>query len=137
RAGSARVLTPARLRGGRCGRPSRREERAKRSGPLRLRLQVSRRRLVWHSRRLMPDDRPSPLIALRHRNYRLLWSSQLVSNAGSMMQGAAILWHISLLVPPERRGLALGMVGLVRIGPIIAFSILSGAVAEALERRTP
>ena len=46
-----------------------------------------------------------------------------------MMQQAAILWHVSLLVPPDRRGLALGIVGLVRVGPILVFSLLSGVVA--------
>ncbi len=55
--------------------------------------------------------------------------------AGSMMQNAAILWHISLLVPAARRGLALGMVGLVRVVPIIAFSLIGGVVADALDRR--
>lgn len=78
---------------------------------------------------------PSPLAALQHRNFRLLWSSQLVSMAGSMMQNAAILWHVSILVPPAQRGLALGMVGLVRIVPIIGFSLVSGVVADALDRR--
>src|SRR5881296_2814645 len=77
----------------------------------------------------------SAFVALRHRNFRLLWTSQLVSMAGSMMQNAAILWHVSLLVAPYRRGLALGMVGLVRILPIIAFSLVSGVVADALDRR--
>lgn len=77
----------------------------------------------------------SPLIALQHRNFRLLWTSQLISMAGSMMQSAAILWHVSLLVPPEQRGLALGMVGLVRILPIVGFSLVSGVVADALDRR--
>jgi MFS family permease len=84
----------------------------------------------------MPDTRLSPaFVALRHRNFRLLWIGQLVSMAGSMMQSAAILWHVSLLVPAGQRGLALGMVGLVRIGPIIAFSLISGVVADALDRR--
>jgi MFS family permease len=73
--------------------------------------------------------------ALRHRNFRLLWLSQLVSMAGSMMQSAAILWHVSLLVPPGARGLALGMTGAVRILPIIAFSIVSGVVADHFDRR--
>src|SRR5258706_7562704 len=81
------------------------------------------------------SDRPSPWRALRHRNFRLLWTSQLVSMAGSMMQSAAILWHVSLLVPPHQRGLALGMVGLVRVVPIIGFSLISGVVADALDRR--
>ena len=73
--------------------------------------------------------------ALQHRNFRLLWSGQLVSFSGSMMQQAAILWHVSLLVPPDRRALALGMVGLVRVGPIVGFSLLSGVAADALDRR--
>ena len=54
---------------------------------------------------------------------------------GSTMQNAALLWHVSLLVPPERKGLALGMVGLVKVVPIIFFSIISGVVADAWNRR--
>src|SRR5438477_12081098 len=76
-----------------------------------------------------------PFVALRHRNFRLLWSSQLVSMAGSMMQTAAILWHVSLLVPPSQRGIALGMTGAVRIVPIVGFSIVSGVVADHFDRR--
>ncbi len=78
---------------------------------------------------------PSSLVALRHRNFRLLWVGQLVSFSGTMMQSAAILWHVSLLVPEERKGLALGLVGLVRIVPIIAFSLVSGVVADVVDRR--
>src|SRR5499426_4762480 len=83
----------------------------------------------------MPGARSSSFVSLRHRNFRLLWSTQLVSLAGSMMQSAAILWHVSLLVPPESRGLALGLTGAVRIVPIIAFSIVSGVVADHFDRR--
>jgi len=74
-------------------------------------------------------------VALRHRNFRLLWWGQLISFSGSMMQTAAILWHVSLLVPASRKGLALGLVGLVRVVPIIVFSLISGVVADALDRR--
>ncbi len=76
-----------------------------------------------------------PLAALRHRNFRLLWSTQLVSMAGSMMQSAAILWHVSLLVRPEHRGVALGMVGLVRVLPVVGFSLVAGVFADAHDRR--
>src|SRR5260221_13076453 len=79
--------------------------------------------------------RASPFGALQPRNFRLLWTSQLVSMAGSMMQNAAILWHVSVMVPPAQRGLALGLVGLVRVVPIVAFSLISGVVADALDRR--
>jgi MFS family permease len=73
--------------------------------------------------------------ALQHRNFRLLWWGLLVSFSGSLMQTAAILWHVSLLVAADQRALALGMVGLVRILPVIFFSLLSGVAADALDRR--
>ena len=77
----------------------------------------------------------SSLVALQHRNFRLIWIGQLVSMAGSMMQSAAILWHVSLLVEPAQRGLALGMVGLVRVVPIVTFSLIGGVMADAHDRR--
>lgn len=51
------------------------------------------------------------------------------------MQNAALLWHVSLLVSPERKAIALGLVGLVRIAPIVVFSMVSGVVADAMDRR--
>ena len=51
------------------------------------------------------------------------------------MQNAALLWHVSLLVSPERKALALGFVGLVRVVPVVAFSMISGVVADAMDRR--
>jgi MFS family permease len=42
---------------------------------------------------------------------------------------------VSVLVPPDRKGLALGLVGLVRVAPVVVFSLLSGLVADALDRR--
>lgn len=73
--------------------------------------------------------------ALHHRNFRLLWLGQLVSFSGTMMQSAAVLWHVALLAPPDQKGWALGMVGLVRFVPIVLFSMLSGVVADAHDRR--
>ena len=73
--------------------------------------------------------------ALQHRNFRLLWLGLLVSFTGTFMQTAAILWHVSLLAPDDTRALALGLVGLVRVVPVIAFSLLSGVAADALDRR--
>ena len=74
-------------------------------------------------------------VALRHRNFRLIWIGLLVSFTGSMMQNAALLWHVSLLVEPERKGLALGFVGLVKVVPVVIFSMISGVVADAWDRR--
>jgi hypothetical protein len=61
------------------------------------------------------------LAALRYRDFRLLWSGFILSYTGTFMQAAAMLWHVSLLVPENRRALALGFVGLARIGPILVF----------------
>jgi MFS family permease len=72
--------------------------------------------------------------ALTHRNFRLLWLGLLASFTGSFMQQAALLWHVSLLVP-DNKAIALGVVGLVRVVPIILLSLVSGVVADAMDRR--
>jgi len=59
----------------------------------------------------------------------------LLSFSGSFMQSAALLWHVSLLVAPEKKALALGFVGLARVVPVVIFSMISGVVADALDRR--
>jgi MFS family permease len=74
-------------------------------------------------------------VALRHRNFRLLWIGLFVSFSGSLMQSAAILWHVALLVPEDRRAIALGLVGLVRVVPVVVFSLLSGVAADVYDRR--
>src|SRR5258706_10063740 len=81
------------------------------------------------------SGRGSSFPALQHRDYRLMWIGMLISFSGSTMQSAAILWHVSLLVSPDHKGLALGLVGLVKVVPIVAFSIISGVVADAVDRR--
>ncbi len=80
-------------------------------------------------------DSTSPFTALQHRNFRLLWTGQIISVSGSMMQSASILWHVSLLVASDQKGLALGLVGLVRVVPIVVFSLIGGVVADAYDRR--
>jgi MFS family permease len=78
---------------------------------------------------------PQAVSVLRHRNFRLIWIGLLLSFTGSFMQNAALLWNVSLLVPPDRKGIALGAVGLVRVVPIVIFSMISGVVADAWDRR--
>lgn len=73
--------------------------------------------------------------ALRHRNFRLLWLGLLASFLGTFMQQAAILWHVSILAPPGGKAMALGIVGLVRVLPIVAFSLISGVIADVMDRR--
>ena len=74
-------------------------------------------------------------VALQHRNFRLIWIGLFLSFTGSTMQNAALLWQVSLLVPPDQKGLALGLVGLVKVVPIVVFSMLGGVVADAWNRR--
>ncbi len=51
------------------------------------------------------------------------------------MRNAAILWHVSLLVPDNQKALALGGVGLVRVVPIVVGSLFAGVAADAFDRR--
>jgi MFS family permease len=56
----------------------------------------------------------------------------MVSIAGSQMQLWALFWHIRTLTDQP---IALGMVGLVRILPVIFFSLLGGSLADVANRR--
>ena len=77
-------------------------------------------------------DAVRPYLSLRHRDFRWLWLSQLVSLSGSQMQVAAIDWHVYLLT---RSPLALGAVGLSRVIAIGSLSLLGGVVADRYDRR--
>ena len=73
-----------------------------------------------------------PYLSLRHRDFRRLWLSQLVSLTGSQMQAAAIDWHVYLLTHSP---LALGLVGLSRVIPIATLSLWGGVAADRYDRR--
>lgn len=70
--------------------------------------------------------------ALRSPDFRNLWFGQIFSAAGSMMQFAALNWQIYDLTGSP---VALGAIGLVRVVPIVLFSLLGGAFADAYDRR--
>ncbi len=76
-----------------------------------------------------PEQR---LAALRYRDFRLLWGGQLFTVLGKRMQTAIILWHVYELTGDP---LALGAVGLVNFLPILAVSLLSGVLADIMNRR--
>jgi MFS family permease len=73
-----------------------------------------------------------PYQALRHAEFRRIWASQLVSQVGSQMQTVALHWHIYLLTGSP---LALGLVGLTRALPTVAFSLWAGVIADRHDRR--
>ncbi|HEV7892992.1 MAG TPA: MFS transporter [Pyrinomonadaceae bacterium] len=76
--------------------------------------------------------RPSSFVALRHRDFRLFWSGQFVSIIGSQMQLVTVNWHVYALT---HSAAALGLVGLVRVLPIIVCSLVGGVVADAFDRK--
>ena len=82
---------------------------------------------------MISQTKSKPFVALRHRDFRLLWLGQLISQAGTAMQTLAINWHIAVLT--DYNPLALGLVGLSRVAPIIVFSLIGGATADARDRR--
>src|ERR1044071_3222876 len=76
--------------------------------------------------------RPSSFVALRHSDFRLFWSGQFVSIIGSQMQLVTVNWHVYELT---HSAAALGLVGLVRVLPIIVCSLVGGVVADAFDRK--
>src|SRR5438128_255146 len=70
--------------------------------------------------------------ALGDRNFRLLWTGQIISISGSQMQNVAIAWQI---YQRTNSALMLGLVGLARVVPILLCSMLAGVVADSYHRR--
>lgn len=70
--------------------------------------------------------------ALRNPTFRTYFIAQSISTTGSWMQLAAVNWQIYALTGSL---MALGLVGLVRVIPIIVLSLLGGVVADTYDRR--
>jgi MFS family permease len=70
--------------------------------------------------------------SLHYRKFRYLWFGLLVSIAGNQMQTAAVLWHVNELTDEP---IFLGGVGLVRLIPLLVFSLIAGATADVVNRR--
>ena len=69
-----------------------------------------------------------------HRNYRLFFSGQLASVAGTWMQNIALAWVV-LQLAPHSRGLAIGVLTLCRFGPFTLFGLMSGVVTDRFDNR--
>lgn len=68
----------------------------------------------------------------KYRDFRIFWFGQFVSIIGSQMQMVALNWQIYLLT---NSALALGVIGLVRVIPIISLSLLGGSFADSVNRK--
>ena len=79
----------------------------------------------------MPEF-PRAIVALRHRNFRLLWTGQLVSLSGSWMQGVAQSW---LVLSLTNSPVWLGFVSAAATLPILLFTLAGGVVADLFDKR--
>jgi MFS family permease len=72
------------------------------------------------------------LSALRHRNFRLFWSGQLISLIGTWMQNIAEDWLVLTLTGNP---LMLGVVTAAQFLPVMVFGLFGGIVADSLPKR--
>src|SRR6267378_1670628 len=75
---------------------------------------------------------PAGLRALRHRDFRLFWSGQLVSLIGTWMQSVGQSWLVLELTNSPFR---LGLIGTLQFAPVLFLSFVSGAVSDRLAKR--
>jgi MFS family permease len=70
--------------------------------------------------------------ALRHRNFRLFWTGQLVSVVGTWMQSVAQGWLMHRLTSSP---LMLGLLGFCQFVPVTLFSLWAGVVVDRVDKR--
>jgi MFS family permease len=68
----------------------------------------------------------------RHRNYRIFFTGQLVSLAGTWMQNVALAW---LVLELSSSPMAVGALAFCRFVPFTVFGLVAGVVADRLETR--
>ena len=71
--------------------------------------------------------------ALRHRNFRLYWSGQIVSQVGIWMQVVAQSWVVYRLTDSP---FMLGLVNFAALLPVVPISLLGGVISDRFPRRT-
>lgn len=72
--------------------------------------------------------------ALAHRNFRLFWIGNLLSNIGTWMQNVAQGWLV-LQLAGGNSAFWLGVVGFASSLPMLGFSLVGGVIADRLNRR--
>jgi MFS family permease len=71
--------------------------------------------------------------SFRHRNFRILFPANSVSNIGSWAQRIAQDWLVLELT--NNNGTYLGLVTAVQFAPVLLFSLHGGALADRLDKR--
>jgi MFS family permease len=70
--------------------------------------------------------------ALRHRDFRLFWIGQLISQIGTWMQSVAQAW---LVLELTHSPLQLGIVSALQFTPILVLSPIGGALSDRFAKR--
>src|SRR5436305_14894084 len=78
------------------------------------------------------DGSARMLGALRHRNYRLFLTGQIISTIGTWMQSVAVPW---LSLELTHSGLLVGLVLAEQFTPVLLGSQLGGVVADRFPQR--
>src|SRR5512142_2264271 len=81
----------------------------------------------------LPQKGSDVFAALRHRNFQLYFSGQLVSNAGTWMQVIAQGWLVYQLGHSE---VTLGLVGFASAIPSLLSTPWAGVVVDRVPKRT-
>jgi MFS family permease len=82
--------------------------------------------------RLAPEPRPVRLGALRHRDFRLFWIGQLISQIGTWMQSVAQAW---LVLELTHSPLQLGIVSTLQFTPVLLLSPIGGVLSDRFAKR--
>ena len=69
--------------------------------------------------------------ALRQRNFRILWIGSTISNVGTWMHIVSQGW---LMYQLTNSPVSLGLIGLTRAVPLLAFPLLGGVLADRVPR---
>ena len=70
--------------------------------------------------------------ALRHRDFRLFWTGNFLSNIGTWMQNMAQGW---LVLQLTNSAFWLGVVGFAASIPILLFALIGGVIADHVNKR--
>jgi MFS family permease len=79
-------------------------------------------------RRLLVDITPLRISV----DFRRLWAGQAVSFFGTMITTAALPYQVFHATDST---LAVGLLGLAQLGPLLAFSLIGGALADSFDKR--
>lgn len=88
--------------------------------------------LVWGLPARLLAPRTGMLRALRHRDYRLFWAGNFLSNIGTWMHQVALGW---LVLTMTNSAFLLGVTGFAQWAPALIFSLPAGVLADRVDRR--